>query len=162
MLNSIDQMVERGGLSTKQIRDLAGAAREAYGTRRAEDIEPEPAPLGALSGKSATSKQELLADLVGIDARGVPKFVDFHFAVLDYGSALEAKPGADQEAVDEAWSRLVSMARSYGITKLTESDYAWMQAKIDADFEEEMRRKGKTLQSEGSLEVHLEGQADGS
>ena len=42
MLNSIDTMVERGGLSSRQIKDLAGAAKEVYATRRAEDIEPDP------------------------------------------------------------------------------------------------------------------------
>ena len=109
-----------------------------------EDVEPEAQ--GALSGTSASSRQELLADLISLEPRGVPKFVDFHFAVLDYGSALEQ--GADQESVDEAWSRLVAMARSYGITRLTETDYQQMQARIDADFEEQMRRKGKPLQSE--------------
>jgi transposase-like protein len=41
MLNSIDKMVERGGLSTRQIKDLAGAAQSVFSTRRAEDIEPE-------------------------------------------------------------------------------------------------------------------------
>jgi transposase-like protein len=42
MLQSIDTMVERGGLSSKQIKDLAGAAKEVYATRRQEDIEPDP------------------------------------------------------------------------------------------------------------------------
>jgi hypothetical protein len=42
MLNSIESMVERGGLSSRQIKDLAGAAKEVYATRRAEDIEPDP------------------------------------------------------------------------------------------------------------------------
>jgi hypothetical protein len=42
MLNSIDKMIEKGGLSTSQLKDLAGAAQSVYSTRRAEDIEPDP------------------------------------------------------------------------------------------------------------------------
>jgi transposase-like protein len=40
MLNSIDKMVEAGGLSTSQLKDLASAASSVFSTRRAEDIEP--------------------------------------------------------------------------------------------------------------------------
>src|SRR5215203_360907 len=42
MLNSIDKMVEQGGLSTGQLKDLASAASSVYATRRSEDIEPDP------------------------------------------------------------------------------------------------------------------------
>jgi hypothetical protein len=41
MLGSIEQMVSNGGLSTRQIKDLAGAAQSVFSTRRQEDIEPE-------------------------------------------------------------------------------------------------------------------------
>ena len=44
MLNSIETMVAGGGLSSRQLKDLAGAAKEVYATRRAEDIEPDPDP----------------------------------------------------------------------------------------------------------------------
>jgi transposase-like protein len=42
MLNSIDKMIEQGGLSTAQLKDLASAASSVYATRRSEDIEPDP------------------------------------------------------------------------------------------------------------------------
>jgi transposase-like protein len=42
MLNSIDKMVEQGGLSTSQLKDLASAASSVYATRRSEDIESDP------------------------------------------------------------------------------------------------------------------------
>jgi transposase-like protein len=44
MVLSIEQMVSNGGLSSRQLKDLAGAAQSVFATRRAEDIEPEPEP----------------------------------------------------------------------------------------------------------------------
>jgi hypothetical protein len=42
MVLSIEQMVSNGGLSSRQLKDLAGAAQSVFATRRAEDIEPDP------------------------------------------------------------------------------------------------------------------------
>jgi hypothetical protein len=41
MLNSIETMVANGGLSSRQLKDLAGVAPSVFSTRRQEDIEPE-------------------------------------------------------------------------------------------------------------------------
>jgi transposase-like protein len=105
MLNSIDTMVERGGLSSRQIKDLAGAAKEVFATRRAEDIEPVP------EGKKEKNTVWLEEFAVPGESRGIGvdpedpvvgrKMLEFS-KQLDEGRDPFAERAAEEKAAREA------------------------------------------------------------
>jgi transposase-like protein len=83
MLHSIDKMVERGGLSSRQLKDLASAVKEVNASRSSLDTIPDPRETSFKRNRGEGTYDELL----GVKANGAPKHLGFYFGVLDIETA---------------------------------------------------------------------------
>ena len=108
MLHSIDKMVERGGLSSRQLKDLASAAKEIPASRRSEDtlpngnVQPSRDPSDGASYESLVSRYE----------DGTPRNIAALFALRDIEIARDA---GDAEGEENAKDRLREACRQAGL-----------------------------------------------
>jgi hypothetical protein len=112
MLASIDRMVSRGGLSSRQLKDLAGAAKEVTATRRQEDT----LPYGSKSLESAYGKAGEVPSyesIASLDGRGVPRNIAANFGLLDIEIARAAD---DAEGEENAKDRVRKACREAGLS----------------------------------------------
>jgi transposase-like protein len=103
MLHSIDKMVERGGLSSRQLKDLAGAAKEIAASRRSEDTIPDPRELsrGKSFWGSSAGDEPTYESLVTPNDQGIPPSFPAYMATLDLEEAsLEAGSLSEPAALD--------------------------------------------------------------
>jgi hypothetical protein len=133
---SIDTEVSKGGLSSKQLLDLARAAREVNSARSAEDKLVDPDVVHERRRERGGGKASPLS-LVDLNALGVPRDLEIYFAALDVQGAIEA--GKPEEAM-EAEERLKEACAAHGF-KEAEIDIPAMLAKIDKDFRAHLERE---------------------
>jgi transposase-like protein len=111
MLHSIDKMVERGGLSSRQIFDLSRSAREVATARRSEDTLPEEvSKKNSFSGNAPT-----YGDLVSLHADGTPKNIAALFSLRDIETA---RIMGDAEGEENATDRLRQACRAAGLSDI--------------------------------------------
>ena len=134
MLHSIDKMVERGGLSSRQLKDLASAVKEVNASRSSLDTIPDPRETSFKRYRGEEAYDELL----GVDANGAPKHLGIYFGVLDIETARER---GDNEEAEE---RVRAACLEAGMEE-SEIDFDKMLSKIRTDFEEDIGdRQGRS------------------
>jgi hypothetical protein len=111
MLHSIDKMVERGGLSSRQLKDLASAAKEIAASRRSEDTVPN-SNVQPSRGPSDGASYE---SLVSLHADGTPKNIAALFALRDIEIARDA---GDAEGEENAKDRLRQACVEAGLSDI--------------------------------------------
>jgi hypothetical protein len=109
MLHSIDKMVERGGLSSRQLKDLASAAKEIAASRRSEDTLPN----GNVQPSRGPSDGASYESLVSLHDDGTPKNIAALFALRDIEIARDA---GDAEGEENAKERLREACRQAGLS----------------------------------------------
>ena len=155
---SIDDQVRKGGQSSKQLLDLARAAKEVNAARAGEDklvdpdslLEEKRAKRGGLGDAEVTK-------LVDLNAIGTPRHLEVYFATLDVQIAREA---GNREEELEAVDRLREACEAHGF-KEAEVDLEAMIQKIARDFQAQLARDEARRQKmgEGALEYSGEGHA---
>ena len=109
MLHSIDKMVERGGLSSRQLKDLASAAKEIAASRRSEDTLPN----GSVQPSRGPSDGTSYESLVSLYKDGTPRNIAALFALHDKEIARDA---GDAEGEENAKDRLREACRQAGLS----------------------------------------------
>jgi hypothetical protein len=135
MLHSIDKMVERGGLSSRQLKDLASAAKEIAASRRSEDTLPN----GNVQPSRSPSDGASYESLVSLHNDGTPKNIAALFALRDIEIARDA---GDAEGEENAKERLREACRPAG---LSDVDVPF-EAMIAAADREHHEKYGSTQQ----------------
>jgi len=136
---SIDDQVSKGGQSSKQLLDLARAAKEVNSARAAEDklVDPDSLALEEKRAKVGGDEDGAVLKLVELNATGTPRHLDIYFATLDVSIAREA--GKREEEL-EATDRLLEACAAHGF-KEAEVDVDAMLAKLDRDFMAQLDRE---------------------
>jgi hypothetical protein len=138
LMNAVDTQVAAGGQSSKQLLDLARAAREISSARAKEDKLGDPDNLAAPQReKRGTEGGQEILKLVELTTLGVPKHLEIYFAALDIGVAREA---GEHEKELEATGRLLDSCSALGF-KASEVDVDAILAKIDRDFDAHLERE---------------------
>jgi hypothetical protein len=151
MLASIDRMVSRGGLSSRQLKDLAGAAKEVTATRRQEDT----LPYGIKSLESYRGKagnEPSYASLVSLDEKGTPRNIAALFATLDIEIARDAD---DAEGEETAKERLRETCREAGLS----GDDVPFDEMIEAADKKFHEKHGSAQQEDAEAEYNGEGRS---
>jgi hypothetical protein len=152
MLASIDRMVSRGGLSSRQLKDLAGAAKEVTATRRQEDTLPYgPGSLELSRGKSSASDGASYESLVSLDEKGTPRNIAALFATLDIEIARDAD---DAEGEENAKERLRETCRAAGLS----GDDVPFDAMIEAADKEFHEKHGSSEAQAEDAEAEYQGE----
>jgi len=101
MLHSIDKMVERGGLSSRQLKDLASAAKEISAIRRSEDTIPDPRELSRGKSFWGPGDEPTYESLVTPNDQGIPPSFPAYMATFDLEEAsLETGSLSEPAALD--------------------------------------------------------------
>jgi hypothetical protein len=144
MLHSIDRMVERGGLSSRQLKDLASAAKEIAASRRSEDTIPEgsASALEASKVDNELDFQKLLLEMPEKDRR----HVDHNGVFWDPTWHDEGEASAE-DAVGEASGLGTDLKTRQG--RQAYREFVALDAELEAEAEGEAS-EGKSGMTDGS------------
>jgi hypothetical protein len=142
MLHSIDRMVERGGLSSRQLKDLASAAKEISASRRSEDTLPD----GNVQPSRSPGNEQSYESLVSLHADGTPRNISALFALRDIEIARDA---GDAEGEENAKERLRWACRQAGLGDVDVPIDA-MIAAADKEHDEKYGSSDRSPQQEPS------------
>jgi len=153
---SIDDQVSKGGQSSKQLLDLARAAKEVNSARANEDKLVDPDALEEKRRDRVAGGQEALK-LVDLNSVGTPRHLEVYFATLDLAIAREA--GKHEEAI-EAEERLKDACAGFGF-KEAEVDVEAMILKVDRDFHAQLEREEARREARRRTSAKTEGEFNG-
>jgi transposase-like protein len=147
MLHSIDKMVERGGLSSRQLKDLASATKELAASRRSEDALPN----GNVQPSRGPSDGASYESLVSLQKDGTPKNIAALFALRDIEIARDA---GDAEGEENAKERLREACRQAGLS----GDDVPIDAMIAAADKEHHEKYGSSEAQAEDAEAEYQGE----
>jgi hypothetical protein len=138
LMKSVDDQVSRGGQSSKQLLDLARAAKEISSARANEDKLSESYAEASLGGTQQHQNAEAF-ELVDCHQGGTPKHLGIYFGVLDWGEAIEA---GEKEAAEEIRERVMEFCIEAGLHP-SKVVLEKMLKKIKYDFGQEVAAQEK-------------------
>ena len=156
LMNAVDTQVAAGGQSSKQLLDLARAAREISSARANEDKLVDPELVDEKRRERGGSKASALS-LVDLNAMGTPKNLEIYFSVLD---VQIARDNGDHEEATEAEERVKEACAAHGFRE-GEIDIEAMLSKIDKDFRAQLDREEARREARKRGSAKAEGEFNG-
>jgi hypothetical protein len=154
LMKSVDDQVSRGGQSSKQLLDLARAAKEISTARANEDKLVDP-DLIEEKRRDRDGRGASALSLVDLNAMGTPKDLEIYFSVLDVQGARD---NGDHEEATEAEKRVKDACAAHGFRE-GEIDIEAMLSKIDKDFHAQLARE--EARKEARKQKKAEGEFNG-